>query len=164
MAWYFREVNQNRWYKEKLAEWVNHGDIPADTLSDVRTTDNALSLYVVEESENLLRIVAALKASRPHGHADYILFPPEVVSQMGLPTRKTRGNTNDEQVNDWHVDVVDLSGRTLVDLSVAIVQSEHKLDRLSRKQVLGAVRDSVEQGYIHHDDLSDSYRKRLVEP
>lgn len=65
MPKFLRQVNQNNWYVENIKPWLAKGDIPADSLKDVQTTKNELSLWLVyDDLSNLERLAAALVAHR----------------------------------------------------------------------------------------------------
>ena len=55
-------------------EWGD-GDIQSDALLDLRTQDNALSVFRVDEGAGIGRIVTALAATRENlSHLDYVVF------------------------------------------------------------------------------------------
>jgi len=58
--WYVREVRINRWLSERVGQdGMASDDAPADAVTDLRTQENRLSLWLVEDTE-IRRVVAAL--------------------------------------------------------------------------------------------------------
>jgi len=161
---FLRQVNQNRWYQELMEPWLAKGDIPADPLKDVVTDKNELSLWLVDdELSNLERLTAALVAHRRYkGPFDYILFDAHIPESLGIESTNKPGKTLDQEANDsWHYDLSKLSGSKLVSLIYEVVSSEYTLNRFQFIEIVDLVNESVNQGRIQKDKLSDSFKKRL---
>lgn len=153
-----------RWYKERVAPWLEmEGDIPADPLADLRTTDNALSVFLVEDSRvNLDRIAVALASKRNHlKNLDYLLFDFQVISESNIEVKISKGDTLDDQVNDCHRDLVGLSGLKLVALARAILTSNYKTGRFLPEQILGPLNEAVSSGRIDREKLPDGIRDKI---
>ena len=86
--------------------WLNQGDVPGDLLKDLRTTDNELSVYEVNDDEsNLDKIISAMAANRDYlGKLDYILIEKKLITDNSYTLTKADGNTLSEVVNkDYHL-------------------------------------------------------------
>lgn len=166
MPKFLRQVNQNNWYVENIKPWLAKGDIPADSLKDVQTTKNELSLWLVyDDLSNLERLAAALVAHRNYTKPfDYILFDVHIPDSLGIEFINKPGNTLDDEANNsWHYDLLTLSGAKLVSLIFAVVSNEYILDRFQFPEVVDFVNEGVVQGRIDKEGLSRSFKKRLGE-
>lgn len=117
-----RTVRENRWYKQPAAPWLERGDVPADPLGDLTTTQNALSVWQVEsDRSNLERVVRAVAIGKQKvDSSGWVLFDSEILLSIGIGVAEVPGGTKDEEANSWHRDLTDLSGSKLVALAKAI--------------------------------------------
>lgn len=110
-----------RWEKaEEQHLWLPPGEIIADPMADFfPTQDGKLSVYLVEDSRPILdRVVAALAAIRQGlDKFEYGLMELEVLENMGFKTEVSPGDTPDMKVNEWHVNLIELSTRRILDLT-----------------------------------------------
>ena len=148
MAFLLRKIRKNRWYKEKF-DWLPDGELQADPLSDLGTKSNELSVYhVVIDESNLDRIIASLAAnSEQCDNFDFAIFDENIISELGIKIKKSKGELPDEQVNNWHSDLCELSATKLVILAKAIYDKA-KTGRKVPEQVLNLVADSLRKGRI----------------
>ena len=156
-------VKQARWRKPSPA-FVQQGDVPSDCLGDLKTTGHCLSVWVIEDDKsNLERVVTALAANRPNIDViDYLLFDEIVISQGGFKVRQTAGDTPDPVANaKWHRDLVDLTGRTLVELASAIHQNSPPATRCLPKKVKQLVKESVERNEVDPKKLKAGVASEL---
>lgn len=148
MAFLLRKIRRNRWYKEQI-EWLPDGELQADPLSDLGTKSNELSVYhVVKDESNLDRIIASLAANSERcDNFDFAIFDENIISELGIKIKKSKGELPDEQVNNWHSDLCELSATKLVVLAKAIYDKA-KTGRKVPEQVLNLVADSLINGQI----------------
>src|SRR5688572_11894063 len=91
----------NRWYRDEVAErWLASGDVPADPIGDLRTTENQLSVWeVAQDRSTVHRIVTAVAsgADEPSPRS-YVLFDSGLLPQIGIATSdQERGKTADRE-------------------------------------------------------------------
>lgn len=81
---YLRKIRRNRWYDS--IPWLQPGDIQADALGDITTSDNQLSVWLVDnDRSHLEQIVAALTANCEFiSNFDYVIFQEEDVLQLNI--------------------------------------------------------------------------------
>lgn len=81
MPLFLRTVRENRWYKSEAAPWLERGDIPADPLGDLPTSQNQLSVWeVAVDRSNVERIVRAVAVGRNNlADMGYVLFNSELL-------------------------------------------------------------------------------------
>ena len=152
MPFALKKIRQaNVWAPDSVADlpWVPDGDIVADLLADFQTRGGATSVWLVEDDRsNLDRVLVALAVNRDHlTNIDYILFDLDLLSQADVKTEKGDGKTSDDMVNDqWHLNLVELSGHKLVSLTRRIFERSEAGTMLKKRlgelalQALGSSR------------------------
>ena len=149
MPLFLRKVRQARWFQSGLA-WVPVGDIPADPLGDIATSDNRLSVYEIQDDKsNLEQVLAAMAANNQSlSNFDYVLFNVSMLDRLGIEQdEKKRGITADSEVNHWHRDLVKLSALKLVELARGMLQ-EGELERCPEKQITRLIAQNIALGRI----------------
>lgn len=156
-----RKIRRSKWYKHEGVPWLQPGELQADTLVDLKTEDNCLSVWRVEDESNLDDLVGALAATcAVLSNLDYAILAEENVSALGLKIIQTEGNTPNKNVNKWHRELVELSASIVVDLAKAIFTSG-ETKRTRPQQILRFIARAVESGQIDAVKLSEGIRARL---
>ena len=149
MAYLLRKIRKNRWYKTEETPWLLNNELQADALDDLRTKANELSVYHIDDDEsNLNRVVAALAANADNpSNIDFAIFNQGILREIGIKARSSRGELPDDQANEWHNDLYELSAPRLLELAKAI-ETEARIERKGYKQILTLVADSLVMGQI----------------
>lgn len=157
-----RVVRQPRWYQQPALIWLERGDVPADPLADLNTTENKLSIYKIEDDKsNLIRVISAYAANRNYNKLDYILFDWNTFEKTNIRLEKTPGNTPDEFVNDFHYSLIDLSGLQMISLTKTILSSVIENERVDQRDVLEMVRQGIVNKQIIFDRMNSSFKEKL---
>jgi hypothetical protein len=159
MSKLLRKVRQNRWYKDEAAPLLARGDVPADPLGDLNTSQNKLSVYQVDEDlANVERIARALALSCHHvDNVCYITFDSSLLTEASIEFDHTdEGGTYDHAVNKCHVDLINLSGNKLVKLA-RLILSEGESDTILKKRI----NELIEEG-INSKELPEKVRDKLL--
>ena len=156
---YLRKIRKNRWHD--IIPWLQSGDIQADALGDLNTSDNQLSVWLVDNDKSYLeQIVAAITATRDHiSNFDYVLFQEEDVLQLNIKVVESPGKTPSQVVNSWHVDFTELTGEELVALA-HVIQENGQRERIPEKRVLDLLAQGFASQQIDREKVSLS-RKEL---
>ena len=139
------------------------GDVQADALSDLRTIGNALSVWLVDDDRaNLDRIVAALGAGRMElAKLDYALMDYEVLDDLHIQATAKHGLSVDASANSlWHRDLLDLSGRKLLDLAV-MMQARATFERVQKSDLSTLIAQSLHSGFIDKGRLKEKLVRAL---
>lgn len=164
MTYLLRTVNKNRWYRDKSFEWLEEGDVPAETLCDLPPKSNQLSVWEIDNEENNLeRLLTALAANRDKlDKVDYLLFSPDIVSQIKIDTSRIDGILPDKDVNKWHVSLQNLSANQVADLVTCIwLSPTTQSHRLMSKQVANLIVSAIMSGHISIDALKPKLREAI---
>lgn len=161
MPFILRTIRKNRWLQENL-DWLKEGDVPADPLGDLATTNNELSVWFVEDDKsNLEQILAAFAATREtSAHVDYALFDPQILEELGILNKRTKGGTPDPQANTWHIDLYELSASKLVELTKALLLKSERT-RISQKEICQLVVTAINLGRIDQASLKPDLAAKI---
>jgi len=150
-----RSIRKSKWYKHREVPWLPTGKVQADALGDLKTEDNKLSVWHVEDDRsNLERVVAAFAASRECiSNFDYALVDEATLLKLNVKMETTPGLTPDDEVNGrWHRDLCEMTADKLLALAMAIAaKGERK--RLGEKEVRGLIRQAIEKKRIDQTRL-----------
>ena len=158
MSLLLRKVsNKNRWEGLGEDDWIPPGEMQADLLGDLNTSDNELSLWRIEnDRSNVDRIIAAIAARRGKlDRVDFLLFDTEVLESLGIECRPHRGDSADPGINDlWHVDACELTASGLLSLAKEVKDRSEK-SRILRQKVRELIQRSVSAGYIPREHITE---------
>lgn len=146
-----------------MPSFLENGDIPADCLSDLRTKENKLSVwYIDDDSSNLPRVLTALAANCDDlSNIDYLLFDHQIVAELGLEVSKTSGGTPDKEANSaWHRDLEDLSGRKVLNFATAIFYGS-TLGRKPENVVSEWLKAGIDNNYLDRSKLKPKLAARV---
>ena len=159
-------VNKNRWVGQGELTWVGDNDVPADPVTNLRTTDNELSVWDVAEGDEELiqRLVAAFAAVRAKvDKIDYLLLSTDTVQRLGMRLIRERGTglPDKEICASHHMNLTELTGKSVCALVREILLSP-RLRRIGPPGVAACLRQSIEAGHISEDTLSPKVRDGIA--
>lgn len=145
-----RKVKKSSWYQEhEELPWLQLGEVPADSLADLRTDGNALSLWLIEDEANIDRVLAAISTQSIHiSNADYRLLDLQVVADRGFKLNENPGETADSSANLWHRDLVELSAGKLVEFAQVLQNLPNATYRRTETQIRRLILDGIRAGNI----------------
>ena len=164
MAFLFREIRNKSWWDKSKEElpWLGQGVLVGDVFKGLGTVDGSLSVYLInEDKSNINRVVAAYACTRNSiQRVDYDLMPTDAVTGA-FRMNKIAGNTADDEVNQWHYDITELTTRSLVDFAYLIGDHLVSMTRVREKTVARAVKLGIERGYLDCDRIDPILRSRI---
>ena len=120
----------------------------------------SLSVYMVQRDQ-LERVVAALALTRDNlTSLDLAMADASILSEHSIKEDATLDLTPDQDVNDWHRDLIELSIGRLAKLATAI-RARGTIHRFQPRHVLDAVRSSINGGHIELARLKASMSASL---
>lgn len=143
---YLRKIKKNNWYGE--LPWLKDSDIQADSLNDLRTTDNELSVFSIGEDDSLIeRIVSALASKCDYvTKIDFVLINDEDLDSADIKKSQTPGDTPDEFVNKLHYSLSELSLNKVVSLADKI--NTRTKTRIPERKVKELLKFALLEGQI----------------
>jgi hypothetical protein len=159
MAKLLRKVKQNRWYRTDAQPLLDIGDVPADPLGDLSTSQNRLSVYQVDGGPaHIERVARALAVGAQHlDNVGYVLFEASLLEEASIALDPTDGDTVDSVVNKCHADLINLTGNKLVALA-RLILLEGKSDTILKKRIVELVREG-----LNSKELPEKVRRKLPE-
>lgn len=162
----FRRLDRKNgvWALSQRPTWLGPDDVPADVLSDLKTEDNGLSLWVIDEARtNLDAVIAAVAANRQNfDRFDFALFDQARVTAAGFQLHQTQGVSKDPNANvARHVDIEQLTGYRVARLARVIYDPATIFERRFPDEVKALVAGAVQAGRVPLNGLSDSSRKKV---
>ena len=147
MTTIFRKLSQKRHWDRP--PWLGAGDSQADAAKCLRTEENKLSVFRLEDSDvQTERVVAALALTRDNfAEVDVAIAPEKVLEACGIQHAKVPARTPDSEVNDWHLDLVELTVAKIAELATAI-RTEGRIRRYYPADVRAAIQKSLRTDYI----------------
>lgn len=155
MPYLLRNIRKAKWYKNPNVAWLPDGELQADALVDLKTDNNELSVWYIEDDKlNLEQVISALTANRAFvSSIDYALIDLQDLSGLNLKIEKTEGDSPDKEANaTWHRDVTMLTVPLIVGLARTI-QTEAEIERIAWKKVVKWIANGVSSGRINRKEL-----------
>ena len=142
------------------ASWLDSNDTQADALKNFSTSNNELSIFVLEESDaQIERVVAALAARRDFlSHLDLAIVPCEVLEKYDIESSDVQGQTPDHEVNGWHQNLIQLTV-SKISLLISFIKSEGDFKRYQVKDVEQAIKNSL---YSNSFDVASITSPKLI--
>ena len=144
--------------------WLQNGDVQSAVAARcLATNDNRLSVFLIDGGDELVhRVVAALALTRDHVHpVDLAIFSEEILAPCNIKSRvQVKGKTPDPGVNEWHVDLSELSVTQVADLAIRI-KSKGEILRFYESKVIQAIRNSFVRDWIDITSIRKSIRGSL---
>ena len=158
MAFLLRTVTNPKWVK---SDWMQPGDVPADALSDLRATDNKLSVWSVQsDAANLDVVLTALAAHRERlDKIDYTLIDDSILPPIPIDSVRSDANTPYVSANPAHMDLIQLSVNKIARLA-HVMMPLHRI-RVSEKQVKKLLMDALRNGYLDRDRIKPDLLSEL---
>lgn len=162
MGFVFREIrNKSFWDKSHdQFKWLPECELIADVFKGLEARDGSLSTFAVDANlENVDRIAAAFACLRDKpSKVDYTLIPIDQVENLS-PVKKTPANTADAEVNQLHLDIVNLTHSTLVKLAFLIDKCAKV--RVTESKVRKLAKLGIENGNLKRESIKEKFLKDL---
>ena len=161
-----REVNNIRWWDSQRnlgEEWLKEGELRSDALKSLRSKDNKVSVFLIEDdASNLDRILAAFAAGRQElNDVDFAIVDFEDVKPLGLELRDDDADTPDSTVNAWHRDIVHLSATKVLALANHLQIKAHFCRRRG-KHIHKLIKEGIAAGHIDKGLMRTELLKELT--
>ncbi len=147
----------------EFSKYVPAGEAPADALQDLVTSDNALSLWEIDDhGTNLERVLAAIASRGDHlQKIDYLIVDSKHIQGLGLRMEQRVGETHDSHANkSWHFDLNRLSASDLSRLANSMF-ANGKTERKVESSLIPLLKKSIEDGFVDKTNLRPNLLERI---
>ena len=156
----FRKLNQKRHWDG--VQWLSAGDVQSEAIKCLRTLENELSVYVLEKPEvQMDRVVAALALTRDSvAHLDLAIVPEALLDTCEIERVRTKANTPDSLVNEWHLDLVELTVCKIA-IFASSIKNKGKIQRYCESRVEMAIQQSLATDFIAVEKINEKMIQSL---
>ena len=163
MSFLLRTIRKAKWIKIGDVSYQSADDLPADSLGELKTKSNKLSVYHINDNRsNLERVLTALAARRDSvSHIDYTIFDYEHVAGFDLRIENSPGDTADATVdNSWHRDLIHLSAVQLGTIARTIIAGAER-ERVPEKVIHRWLKRGLEERRLRRKCMKESILSQL---
>ena len=170
MPFVLRKIRKAKWHKLAGASGPGEDEIQADALWDLKTEDNQLSVWNVEDDQSNLDLVLTAVAANCQfiANVDYVLIDQRILTGLNIQFIQTNGNSPYQAANKWHCDLLDLSAGRLLELAKEIYKNSDSKMRKGDKEVKQLLVSAVTSHHIDttslHHELQRQIEKALPSP
>jgi len=164
MSFLARKITRPKW---DSSPGMDQGAVGADAVTaDLRTQNNALSLWEFSDAEKELReIVLALAANFDRiEKIDIAWFLREDAEKAGIEIQPTKGQTPVDDLRDWHRDAMNLDLDRLGGVARSLSRSVRNngwVRRFRKKEVRNVLKEAVDQRRLIAGSLSEGIQRDL---
>ena len=145
-----RKINKNNWRGHEEFPWLikdplQTDAIQADAMHDLKTTENTISVYEVnDDKSNLEQIISGFTAGRDiPAHFDYALFDQQILLKSDIKIESSAGNTPSTEANACHRHLSELSVHKLTELA-KIIMGKAERERIQKKHILHLIKQATD--------------------
>ena len=160
MPFLLRKIRKSKW--ENLP--TRPGEIRADALIDLKTDNDDLSLWIIDdECSNVDLVISALVADsyKQLEKFDYALLGAAEVQEAGFLLEKLPGNTLCGEANEFHRDIRNLTAGDI--LTIAAIVKKSRRERRQEWEVGQLVDKALKDGTldgVRYQSLLDSLEEK----
>ena len=157
-----RKINMAKWMQNDI---LSGNDVSADAITNcMRTNQNALSTWQVNNENEIKEAVLAIVASHQHlDTIDIVFLDHDYLKKIGINLRSTPGDTPVKELINNHIDICELTYNSLGVIAKNIVQAikDDKKKRVTKRELKTILSQAIESGRLVENDLHDSIRTKL---
>lgn len=161
MSFLVRKITRSKWPDD----FCELHDIKADAYTDLRTTNNALSFWRIEEERELEDVMLAL-ATGPNCSLEKVTVAwvdEEEFQSKGIEIETSEGDTVIDDLKKRHRDVCALTYASLGQVSHLLLSAmrDGRCKRFPRSEVKNAVAEALGSGRLESTKLSAQMQKNF---
>ncbi|MEK7395812.1 MAG: hypothetical protein AAB116_02635 [Candidatus Poribacteria bacterium] len=165
MSIFVRKIDKAKWLQTDLHQNI---DYSADAITScLRTTQNTLSVWEVESETDIDEAVLAIISGPKYGHPfetiDIVLMSPNYLKEQGINCRRTNGSTLVDDLVEKHIDISNLTYKSLGMVAYHIVEKikDEKVVRRTKAKLMEILNQAISRNRLNPDRLTDSIRETL---
>lgn len=141
-------------------DWLVSSEVQSDALLDLQTKGNALSVYKVDDEQEIDRAVIALAANRDHiANLDYAIFDDSLLKAYDIALVQVDGETPDSVVNKMHFDAIRLTASKLSRMAWVISLGERR--RVNERTVENRIREAINYRWLDLSKMKEGVVKKV---
>ncbi|MBA7607792.1 hypothetical protein ES703_14961 [subsurface metagenome] len=163
-----RIINKNNWRGREEFPWLTKDPlqtdaIQADAMHDLRTTENTISVYEVnDDKSNLEQIISGYTAGRHKpAHFDYALFDQQLLLKSDIKIEAFAGSTPSTEANACHRHLSELSVHKLTELA-KIIMGKAERERLQKKHILRLIKQATDSVDIDRSKIDSRILREIA--
>ncbi len=157
-----RKINKSKWLQNNILEGE---DVSADAITNcMKTSKNTLSTWRVNSVEEIDRAVLAIVSAHEHlDTIDVVWFEQEKLENVGIGLIATPGRTPIEALADDHVDVTNLTYKSLGNLANCVVGSfgQERVKRYTVGALKKLLKQAIYSGQLSKEAIAPSVASKL---
>jgi hypothetical protein len=161
MAYLLRKLSdKDTWAEVEDSPLWADGDCPSQALAQVYDNRSGISTWRVTTPEEIERVIVAQMFLRSTiGDFAYCLIEERKLVEEGIKIKDTPQHMIDKEIEDKHVDLVEVTGKQLVRLA-QMINSEFDPIVMTRDEILKAAAKHFADGNFDRDFLFNRSGKR----
>lgn len=157
-----RKIDKAKWLQNDI---LNGGDISADAITNcMKTTKNTLSTWLIPTLDDLPDAILAIVSGHQHiDTIDVVYFHKHSLENNGIVLQQTKGNTPVKDLVDRHIDISNLTYKSLGTIASNIVQElrASRVERYTRAKIIKLLNDAIIKGRLQKNELHESVQSKL---
>jgi hypothetical protein len=157
-----RKINEAKWFQIEIME---DNDVSADAITNcLKTTKNTLSVWHIENNNDINKAVLAIASSLEHIETiDIVVLTTESLREYDISIIASSGNTPIESLKEIHRDLSELTFSKLGHIKEHIVERirNDNLKRYTKGKLKKILLEAIDKGILEFKDLNNSVRNKL---
>jgi len=162
MSLLVRKIDKAKWLQNDI---VRGEDISADAITNcMKTYRNTLSAWQIDNDAEIDDAVLAIVSSHQHlDTIDIVCISKDRLDQNGINMKSTPGRTPVEDLTNKHIDIANLTYKTLGDVAYHIVKAfcEQNVKRYTRGSLKKLLKEAINSGRLDIANLEPSVSIKL---
>lgn len=162
MSLLVRKIDKSKWLQNDI---VSGEDVSADAVTNcMKTSGNTLSTWCIDNEAQIDDAVLAIVSAHQHlDTIDVVWMSQDQLGEEGIIMQDAPGFTPVVDLVDNHVDIVDLTYKSLGKVAHCIVKcfSDNYVKRYTRGSLKKLLRTAIESGRLKAERIAQSVADKL---
>lgn len=164
MSRYVRKLINKNWLDKEIVsnnEWLAPDSILADALKNFSSSENELSVFLLENDDQIELILSAIVASsKSFDNTDYVIIDHSLIDELDIAIEEYPGKTFNNSVNKLHLNLKQLSAEKVIKLARA-VQEQGQIGRVGKTRIAAALQRQIIEGHLNENQLTEEVRAKV---
>lgn len=162
MSLLVRKIDKSKWLQNDI---VSGEDVSADAVTNcMKTSGNTLSTWCIDNEAQIDDAVLAIVSAHQHlDTIDVVWMSQGQLGEEGIIMQDAPGLTPVVDLVDNHVDIVDLTYKSLGKVAHCIVKcfSDNYVKRYTRGSLIKLLRTAIASGRLEAEEIAPSVADKL---